>query len=64
MDKTEKKNFTEVGNGTIDFASIFKQAGVSGMTHFFVEQDQCPGDPFVSIKQSIGYVKKNLVRYV
>lgn len=64
IDKTEKKNFTEVGNGTIDFASIFKQAQLSGMTHFFVEQDQCPGDPFVSIKQSIGYVKKNLVKYV
>ncbi len=64
MDKTEKKNFTEVGNGVIDFASIFKQAELSGMKHFFVEQDQCPGDPFVSIKQSIGHIKKNLVRYV
>jgi len=64
MDKTEKKNFTEVGNGTIDFAAIFKQAKLSGMTHYFVEQDQCPGNPFDSIKQSIGYIKKNLVRYV
>jgi sugar phosphate isomerase/epimerase len=64
IDKTEKKNFTEVGNGTIDFATIFKQANLSGMTHFFVEQDQCPGSPFDSIKQSIGYIKKNLQRYV
>jgi sugar phosphate isomerase/epimerase len=64
MDKTDKKFFTEVGNGSIDFAGIFKQAKASGMTHFFVEQDACPGDPFDSIKQSIGYIKKNLVRYV
>jgi hypothetical protein len=26
-----------------------------------VEQDKTPGDPFVSIKESIDYIKKNLV---
>lgn len=64
MDKTEKKNFTEVGNGVIDFATIFKNAKLSGMKHFFVEQDVCPGSPFDSIKQSIGYIKSNLVQYL
>ncbi len=64
MDRTDKKFFTEVGNGSIDFANIFKQAKLAGMTHFFVEQDACPGSPFDSIKQSIGYIKKNLVKYV
>jgi sugar phosphate isomerase/epimerase len=62
MDKTPKKNFTEVGNGVIDFASIFKNAKTSGMKHFFVEQDVCPGSPFDSIKQSIGYIKSNLIK--
>lgn len=61
MDKTEKKFFTEVGNGVIDFASIFKNAKKSGMEHFFVEQDVCPGKPIDSVTQSIAYIKKNLV---
>jgi sugar phosphate isomerase/epimerase len=64
MDKTEKKSFTEVGNGVIDFKPIFKASRESGMEHFFVEQDQCPGSPFDSISQSIGYIKKNLVKLV
>jgi len=64
MDKTEKKNFTEVGNGVIDFATIFQNAKLSGMKHFFVEQDVCPGNPLDSIKQSIGYIQSNLVKYL
>jgi sugar phosphate isomerase/epimerase len=64
MDKTPKKNFTEVGNGVIDFATIFKNAKTSGMKHFFVEQDVCPGSPFDSIKQSIGYIKSNLIKHL
>jgi sugar phosphate isomerase/epimerase len=64
MDNTDKKFFTEVGSGTIDFTSIFKAAKKSGMKHFFVEQDQCPGSPFVSIEKSIGYIKTNLVKLV
>lgn len=61
MDRTEKKMFTEVGNGVIDFKSIFKHADKAGLKYFFVEQDICPGDPFVSITESYNYIKKNLV---
>jgi sugar phosphate isomerase/epimerase len=61
MDKTPKRNFTEVGNGVIDFKAIFKHADKAGLKYFFVEQDSCPGDPFDSITQSITYIKKNLV---
>ncbi len=61
MDKTPQHNFTEVGNGVIDFKSIFKQVDKAGMKYFFVEQDQTPGSPFDSITQSIAYIKKNLV---
>jgi sugar phosphate isomerase/epimerase len=64
MDKTPSKNFTEVGNGVIDFATIFKNAKLSGMKHFFVEQDMCPGSPFDSVQKSIGYIKSNLVKYL
>lgn len=61
MDKTPEKNFAEVGNGSIDFKKIFKSADKAGVKYFFVEQDKTPGDPFVSITQSITYIKKNLV---
>lgn len=61
MDNTPKHAFTEVGNGIIDFKNIFKYADTAGLKYFFVEQDVTPGDPFDSIKQSIAYVKKNLV---
>ena len=61
MDKTPEKKFTEVGNGVIDFKKILAQSKKAGMKYFFVEQDVCPGDPFDSIAQSIGYIKKNLV---
>lgn len=62
MDKTPAKNFTEVGNGVIDFKKIFASAKVSGMKRFFVEQDQTPASPFESIEYSIGYLKKNILK--
>lgn len=61
MGKTPAGNFTEVGNGIIDFKNIFKHADKAGLKYFFVEQDQTPGDPFNSIAQSFNYIKKNLV---
>jgi len=61
MDRTEKKMFTEVGNGVVNFKRIFEHTKKAGLKYFFVEQDICPGDPFNSITQSISYIKKNLV---
>ncbi|HEY5462362.1 MAG TPA: sugar phosphate isomerase/epimerase [Hanamia sp.] len=61
MDNTPQQNFTEVGNGIINFKEIFKYKNLAGMKYFFVEQDICPGDPFVSIAESIKYIKKNLI---
>jgi len=61
MDNTPRANFTEVGNGVIDFKKIFAQAQKSGMKYFFVEQDSTPGDPFDSITKSFNYIKNNLV---
>lgn len=62
MDNTPQKNFTEVGNGVIDFKKIFAHAKQSGMKYFFVEQDQCPGAPLESTAKSIAYLKKNIVK--
>lgn len=61
MAKTEGKEFTEVGNGIIDFKVIFAHAKEAGMKYFFVEEDKCPVSPFESISQSLSYIKANLV---
>jgi sugar phosphate isomerase/epimerase len=61
MDKTSDRMFTEVGNGIINFKEILKHSKKAGLKYFFVEQDKCPGDPFVSITQSYNYIKNNLV---
>ncbi|MGZ4049788.1 MAG: sugar phosphate isomerase/epimerase family protein, partial [Bacteroidia bacterium] len=45
MDNTPEQNFTEVGNGIIDFKEIFKYKSLAGMKYFFVEEDKCPGSP-------------------
>jgi len=58
MDKTEKKFFTEVGNGVIDFKPIFAAAKTAGLKYYFVEQDQTPGNPMESITTSY----KNLTK--
>jgi len=57
-----KKTFTEVGSGVIDFKKIYAAAKKSGMKHFFVEQDICPGPPLDSIEKSFRYIQKNLVK--
>ncbi|QIL38549.1 sugar phosphate isomerase/epimerase [Pedobacter sp. HDW13] len=62
MDKTKREWNTEVGNGSIDFKTIFAQAKLSGMQHFFVEHEtNYKPDPIGSIKTSCDYIKANLV---
>jgi sugar phosphate isomerase/epimerase len=50
-------SFTEIGNGTLDFADIIGAALQSGVEHFFVEQDVAP-DPLRSIAASIAYLRR------
>jgi sugar phosphate isomerase/epimerase len=53
-----KTAFKEVGNGTLDWANILKAASAAGVQHYFVEQDQTPGDPLDSLRQSYQYLSK------
>jgi sugar phosphate isomerase/epimerase len=52
-----KTAFKEVGSGILDFPAILKAAPGLGVKHYFVEQDQTPGDPLDSLKKSIDYLK-------
>jgi len=50
--------FKEVGNGVLDWPAILRAAEAAGVKHYFVEQDQTPGDPIESIRQSYNYLSK------
>ena len=45
----------DVGQGKIDFRSIFAQSDKAGIKHYFVEHDQ-PADPIATIRNSYNYL--------
>jgi sugar phosphate isomerase/epimerase len=51
-----KTAFKEVGHGSIDIPAVLAEAKKIGVTNYFVEQDQTPGDPLASLKQSFEYL--------
>jgi sugar phosphate isomerase/epimerase len=56
-------DYTEVGNGTIDFTKIWPDAELAGLKHFFVEQGgNFTHDPIRSITDSAEYVKRVLLK--
>lgn len=54
-------NYCEIGAGNLPFARIIAEAEAGGCEWFIVEQDSCPGDPFDSIRQSLDYIRENLI---
>ena len=59
----ESRDYTELGNGTIDFTKIWPDAQLAGLKHFFVEQGgNFTHDPLRSVADSAQYVKKVLLK--
>lgn len=56
MSKTDKK-MVDVGDGRIDFASIFAKSDTSGMRKFIVEHDDTL-DPFLTLERSLKYLRE------
>jgi sugar phosphate isomerase/epimerase len=54
--KAGTKDFSEIGNGTIDFKRIFEAKEKAGLKHWFLEQDSSDKDIFESIKISKKYI--------
>lgn len=50
--------YKEVGSGALDWPAILKAAAAAKVEHYFVEQDQTPGDPVASLKESYAYLSK------
>ena len=62
MHKTSR-DYTELGNGTVDFSQIFPHAKLAGLQHYFVEQGgNFTHDPFRSIADGAEYMKRNPIR--
>lgn len=58
MEKNNKDRNANVGTGSIDYKQIFAKAKISGMQHWYVEQESYPGEPIESVAASAGYLKK------
>jgi sugar phosphate isomerase/epimerase len=50
--------FKEVGNGVVNWPAVLRAAAAAKVEHYFVEQDQTPGDPVASLRQSYEYLSK------
>ena len=59
MDKSNSSKNTEIGNGSIDFKTIFKSKKLAGMKYAFMEQENFDIDAFESIIKSSKYLKHN-----
>ncbi len=56
------RDYTELGNGTIDYARIWPDAAFSGMKHFFVEQGgNFAQNSMQSVEVGAAYVKRYLL---
>lgn len=53
-----KEWFNELGKGAIDMPAILRAGAMAGVKHYFVEQDQTPGDPLDSLRVSAEYLRK------
>jgi sugar phosphate isomerase/epimerase len=53
------RDYTEMGNGSIDFTKIWPDTTLSGLQHYFVEQGgNFAKDPLSSVAQCAEYMKK------
>ena len=55
-----KPFFAEIGHGNLNWPRILAAAEKAGTEWLVVEQDECPGDPFVSIRKSYDYLRRVL----
>jgi len=49
--------FHDLSDGAVDFPAVLRAAKQAGVKHYFVEQDETPGDPIVSLRKSFQYLE-------
>jgi len=64
MDKISR-DYSELGNGSIDFTVILPEAARAGLQYYYIEQGgNLAKDPVQSVTDSAIYFKKNLEKYL
>jgi sugar phosphate isomerase/epimerase len=64
MDKTTR-DYTELGNGSIDYTKILPDAALAGLQYYYLEQGgNFATSPMQSITDSAAFFKKNLQKYL
>lgn len=64
MDK-KTRDYTELGNGSIDYTVILPDSQLAGMKYYYIEQGgNFAKDPMTSIADSAAFWKSNLERYL
>jgi sugar phosphate isomerase/epimerase len=64
MDKTTR-DYTELGNGSIDYKVILPDAPLAGLQYYFLEQGgNFARDPITSITDSAAFMKQQLAQYL
>jgi sugar phosphate isomerase/epimerase len=58
MTADESRTFAEVGEGTMDWPSIFAAGDAAGAAWYIVEQDKCARPPMESIRISLENLRK------
>lgn len=56
-EKVPREAFKDVGDGVINIPEVLRAAHKAGVKHYFVEQDQTPGNPLDSLRKSFDYLK-------
>lgn len=49
--------FRDLGHGVVDIPAVIRAAKDAGVKHYFVEQDETPGDPLDSLRMSFQYLE-------
>jgi len=64
MDK-KTRDYTELGNGSVDYTVILPDAQLAGLKYYYLEQGgNFASDPMRSITDSANYMKQHLVKYL
>jgi sugar phosphate isomerase/epimerase len=48
--------FHDLSDGAVDIQAVIRAAKQAGVKHYFVEQDETPGDPIESLRKSFQYL--------
>ncbi len=60
----ESRDYTELGNGSIDYTKILPEASRAGMEYYYIEQGgNFAKDPLTSAIESAAFFKKNLEKH-